>query len=60
MLKAIEQSEDGAVKIYTERGEFVLSELQGGELTAGEVSELAKYNVIVPDGYVVKVQDAQP
>ena len=46
MIKAIEKSTDGEIKIITHESEFILTDLKGGEFTISEVKLL---NLIEPN-----------
>jgi hypothetical protein len=53
MIKAIEKSPDGEIKIITHESEFILTDLKGGELTASEVKLL---NLVEPNMLPVDYQ----
>ncbi len=57
MIKAIEKSPDGEIKIITHESEFILTDLKGGELTASEVKllNLVEPNML-PTDYQPKIE----
>ena len=46
MIKAIEKSPDGEIKIITHESEFIFTDLKGGEFTSAEVKIL---NLVEPN-----------
>ena len=57
MIKAIEKSPDGEIKIITHDSEFIVAELKGGEFTETEVKllNLVEPNIL-PSDYQPKIE----